>query len=121
MTQTEKSEFKTLSPVWVICPYPVVALGLEKMLEAKTWVYDGQSPPIDEAPSSIIFCPRGDDVDLEIRCLRSLLPDVPILVLGFRVDTQLARTALLAGAHGFVYLEMQPVQIIRALSAALEE
>lgn len=121
MTQTEKFEFKTLSPVWITCPYPAVALGLEKMLEAKTWVYDGQSPPMDEAPSSIIICPRGEDVDLEIRRLQTLVPDVPILVLGLRVDTQLARTALLAGAHGFVYLEMQPVQIINALSAVLKD
>jgi hypothetical protein len=31
MTQTEEFEFKTLESVWVSCPYPVLALGLEKM------------------------------------------------------------------------------------------
>jgi DNA-binding NarL/FixJ family response regulator len=117
----EEVEFMTLMLIWVSCPYPAMTLQLEKMLEAKFRVYEGQELPVDKAPSSIIFCPKGEDIDSEeVRCLQAQAPDTPILVLGLRVDTQGARAALLAGADGFIYLGMQPAQIICALSAALK-
>jgi DNA-binding NarL/FixJ family response regulator len=90
------------------------------MLEAKTYVYSGQNPPVDQAPSSIIFCPEGEDVDSDVRQLQALAPGAPILVIGLRVDTRLAQRALLAGAHGFIHLGMRPVQITYALSAAFK-
>jgi DNA-binding NarL/FixJ family response regulator len=121
VTRMEKVEFMTLKLIWVSCPYPAVTLELEKMLEAKFRVFDGQERPVDEAPSTIILCPKGEDVGSEeVRYLRAQAPDVPVLVLGLRLDTQGARAALLAGADGFIYLGMQPAQIIYALSAALK-
>lgn len=119
MTQTEEVGVKTLSSVWVSCPYPAVALGLEKMLEAKEIrVYGGQKPPVNESPNSVVLCPKGEDVGSEVRRLQALAPGVPVLVFGLRVDTRLARMALLVGAHGFIHLGMQPAQIVHALSAA---
>jgi DNA-binding NarL/FixJ family response regulator len=114
-------EVKPLSSIWISCPYPVVTLGLEKMLEAKFRVYEGQEPPVDEAPSSIIYCPiEGDIGSEEVKRLRARAPDAAILVLGLRADTQLARTALLAGADTLIHLRMQPALIICALSMASE-
>jgi DNA-binding NarL/FixJ family response regulator len=46
--------------------------------------------------------------------------NVPILVLGLSNDLRLAQTALLAGADGFVHLNTQPEQIVRALSVGFE-
>lgn len=121
MTQMEEAEFMTLKVVWLSCPYPEVTLELEKMLEEKFRVYEGQELSVDEAPSSIIYCPKGEDVSSEeVRRLRAQAPDAPILVLGLGVDTQGARAALLAGADGFIYLGMQTTQIIHALSAPLK-
>lgn len=121
MAQTEEFELKTLKSVWVSSPYPMVTLGLEKMLGAKVRVYVGQEPPADELPSSVILCTNGEDVVSEVRRLQALAPDAHILVLGLRVGPRLARTALLAGAHGFIHLGMQPVQIVRALSVVSKD
>jgi hypothetical protein len=93
---------------------------VERALEEKANVYVGKELPTGEAPSSIILCPNGEGVAQEMRRLWSLAPDAPILVLGPRVEPRLARTALLAGAHGFIHVGMQPAQIARALSAVSE-
>jgi hypothetical protein len=108
------------APVWVRGPHREATLLVERALEANANVYVGKEPPTGEAPSSIILCPNGEGVAQEMRRLRSLAPDAPILVLGPRVEPQLARTALLAGAHGFIHVGMQPAQIARALSAVSE-
>jgi DNA-binding NarL/FixJ family response regulator len=121
VTQPEEFEFQISRAVWVNCPYPAVTLELERILEAKTYVYSGQKPPVDQAPSLIIFCPEGEEVDSEVRQLQALVPDAPILVVGLHVDTKLAQRALLAGAAGFIHLGMPPSQIACALSAAFED
>jgi DNA-binding NarL/FixJ family response regulator len=117
--QTERFEFETSNLVWVSCPYPAaVALELERVLKPKARIYDGQEPPVDEAPSSIIFYPYEEDIASEVRRFRTLAPDASILVLSLGIDPELARAALLAGAHGFIHLGMQPAHIARAISAA---
>ena len=116
MRQTEEFGRETLKSVWISGCDPAIALGLEKTLEAKTRVYQGRRPPANESPSSIIFCPSGEDIASEVRYLRNLAQDATILVLGFCIDTQLARTALLAGAHGFIHLGMRAPQIVHTVS-----
>jgi DNA-binding NarL/FixJ family response regulator len=104
--------------IWVKCPHPVVALGLEAALRTVGHVYCGEEAPVKSVPSSIIYCPNGEDVGSEVRRLRVLAQDVPVLVLGLGVDPRLALTALLAGARGFIHVGMQPAQIACALSTA---
>jgi hypothetical protein len=58
----EEVEFMTLKLIWVSCPYPAVTFQLEKLLEAKFRVYEGQELPVDKAPSSIIFCPKKTSI-----------------------------------------------------------
>ncbi len=115
-----KLGFETSSLIWVKCPFPLVALGLEAGLKAAGHVYCGQEAPVKNAPSSVIYCPAGEDVAAEVDGLRTVAGNAPILVLGLRIDPQLAQTALLAGADGFIHLGMQPAQIIHALSVAFE-
>ena len=113
-------EVEDLGLVWVACPYPTVALGLEKTLEAEARANGGRSFRRAEAPSSIIYCPNGEDVASEVSRLQTLAPDAPILVFGLRVDPQLAKTAIRAGARGFIHAGMKPQQIVRALSVVAE-
>jgi hypothetical protein len=40
--------------------------------------------------------------------LQALTPNVPVLPFGLRVNPRLTRTALLAGAHGFIHLGTEP-------------
>jgi DNA-binding NarL/FixJ family response regulator len=95
---------------------------LEETLGTKLEVYDnGQEPSVRQgvhARGSVIFCMKEEEVASEVRRLRDLERGAPILVLGLRLDPWLARSALLAGADGFVYPGMQPVQIVRLLEVA---
>jgi len=118
MRQTEELEFERLNPIWVSGSYPRIGLELEKMLAIQTRVHNGEEFPSNEAPPLIILCPNKENVTLEVERLRASAPDVPILVLGSHLDEQLARSAYLAGAHGFIHLEMQPAQIVGSLSGA---
>ena len=102
-------------------PLSFVALGLKAGLEAADYVYCGQEEeaPLKNALSSVIYCPNPEeDVASEVKRLRSVAGNVPLLVLGLSVDPQLAQTALLAGADGFIHLRMPTAQVVCALSAA---
>jgi hypothetical protein len=95
--------------------------SLEEVLGTRIDVYDnGQGPSAEEvtARGTVIFCQKEEDVASEVRRLRALDEGAPILVLGLRLEPQLARTALLAGADGFVYPAMRPAQIVVLLEAA---
>jgi hypothetical protein len=119
-TQPAIPASEALGLVWVKCPFPFIALGLEAGLEAAGYVYCGQEEaPLKNAPSSVIYCPnQEEDVVSEVKRLRSVAGNVPLLVLGLSVDPQLAQTALLAGADGFIHLRMPTAQVVRVLSAA---
>jgi len=95
--------------------------SLEEALGTIIDIYNnGQAPSAEgvTARGTVIFCQKEEDVTSEVRRLRTLEEGAPILVLGPRLEPQLARTALLAGADGFVYPGMRPAQIIELLGAA---
>ena len=128
LTMTERPEKMAVRPtepdpeasglVWVKGSDPAVAPGLEAALKAAGYeVYCGQEAPGKDVRSSIICWPnREEDVGSEVRRLRVLSQDAPILALHVCVDPQLVLTALRAGARRFV--GMRPSRIIRALSTA---
>jgi DNA-binding NarL/FixJ family response regulator len=115
---------ETSGTVWVECPYPLMALGLNQTLETAGFVVrHGQKGPAakkETAPSCVVFCcPNGEGVTQQVTRLRVLFPDVPVLVLGLSgSDLSLARAALQAGARGYLHFGMQPSQIVRAISLA---
>jgi DNA-binding NarL/FixJ family response regulator len=122
----EQFEPKALGSIWIICPCSEeVVPVLKKMLsEVGARVHLEQEPPSGKASFSIILCPSGEDVGSEVRRVRrlqALAPDAPILVLGLRVSLQLARSALLAGARGFLHPGMKPAEIVYALSEASKD
>ncbi len=115
---TEKVEQKALGMVWVKCPYPVMALGIERMLGIEADVYSGHKAPAAR-PSLVVLYPDGKDVAVEVRSLRDTLPQVLVIIFSSSVDVPLARAALRAGARGIIHAKMDDAQIIRALAVAL--
>ncbi len=117
---------KPLGLVWIKCPWPTFSLGLEETLKAyAAHVHQGQKPPPtgDSASLVILFCSSAEDVASEVEHLRALAPtNAPssVVVFGLSVDLQLARSALKAGACGFIHAQMPPEQIVRALLVASE-
>lgn len=92
---------------------------MAKALRAAGYACCGQKPRGQE-PSAVVVCPDGEAIAQEVKHLRDLVPDVPVLVLGLRNDPSVARAALRAGARGFVHVGMPPEQIAHALSWALK-
>jgi len=113
---------ETSGAFWVKYPYPLVVLEIEARLEAADHVYYGEEVPVNNAPSSMIYCPKEeDDVASAVECLGSAAGNIPIIVLGSRLDPQLAQRVLLAGAAGIVHLERYPGQCAGFLTAAFED
>ncbi len=114
--------FETSGSFWVKCPYPLVVHKIEARLKAAGYVWHGEEEPAQNAPSSIIYCPNKEgDALSEVERLRTAAGSVPILVLGSRLDPQLAQRVLLAGAAGCVHLERCPKWYAGVLSAAFED
>jgi DNA-binding NarL/FixJ family response regulator len=110
-----------LGLVWIDCPYPLAAIGLGRILECEARVHIGQNPPEGETPSVTIYGTGGVEGLLEgVKRLRNLSPDALILVFGLYLDLAVARTALRAGARGYIHTGMQPKQIMRAVRVAKE-
>ena len=117
--RSAKPDPKPLGLVWIESEYPTMALGLEKALQAKAHVYRGQKPPAGACPSLVVHCSNAEDPASEIERLRALAPDAPCVVASSHVDLQRVRSAIKAGARGFVHAGMPAEQMVRALSLAL--
>ena len=110
-----------LGLVWIDCPYPLAAIGLSRILESKAQIHVGREPPEGEAPSVTIFGTSKVEGLLEgVKRLRKQNPDTLILVFDLYLDLAVARTALRAGARGYIHTGMQPEQIVRAVRVATE-
>ena len=111
-----------LGLVWIDCPYPVVAAGLEEALEGQARVYVGRTAPTDaEVPVCAIFDTSGSEsVSEGIERIRGFDPDISILAFSLHVDLPLARAALRHGARGFIHAGMELDQIARAVELAAE-
>ena len=112
-----KHEGKLLGLVWVTSSYPMVAARLEKTLRAKAHVIRGEQPP-EDTPSLIVLCANGEDIAPELSNLQAQAPQAPVVVLGPRAELSLARSALQAGAKGFIHAMMPPEQVVRAIEVA---
>src|SRR5919202_3900440 len=111
-----------LGLVWIKCPYPVLAAGVEEALKEVADVHCGKSLPAQSAPSCIVLLSEDkEDITSEVKDLLALVPNTPVLVFSSRVDDQrLAKAAFKAGACGILHVGMRPEQIIRTIKVALE-
>jgi DNA-binding NarL/FixJ family response regulator len=112
---------------WVKYPHPLIILKIEARLKAAGYTCYGEAlskeeVSVNDAPSSMIYCPKeDDDVVPEVERLHSAAGDIPIVVLGSRLGSQLAQRILLAGAAYIVDLERHPEQGAGFLTAAFED
>jgi DNA-binding NarL/FixJ family response regulator len=112
---------------WVKYPHPLMILKIEARLKAAGYTCYGEAlskeeVSVNDAPSSMIYCPKeDDDVVPEVERLHSAAGDIPIVVLGSCLGSQLAQRILLAGAAYIVDLERHPEQGAGFLTAAFED
>ena len=109
---------RLLGLVWIRCSSPMVAFGLEKAVEAHAYVHRGHEPPERRSPSLVIYELTEEDVASEVQRVRDLAPRASVLIFAPSLNPSLVRTALRAGARGFLHGGMTPEQILRALSVA---
>ena len=103
--------------IWLRCKYPVVTQGLTQVLESVAEVCE-EAPREPTTPSCVVLCTDTENVAREVRDVRRELPDTPVLVVGLINDVQCARSALRAGATGFIHVGMGISQMLRALDLA---
>jgi DNA-binding NarL/FixJ family response regulator len=118
MSMVSELKPKPLGLVWFRCSSPMVAFGLEKAVEAHAYVYRGHEPPERSSPSLAVYELTEEDVASEVQRVRDLAPRASVLIFAPSLDPSLVRTALRAGARGFLHGGMTPEQILRALSVA---
>lgn len=107
--------------VWIYCPYPVLARGLAGVLSGEATVHLGEEPPEVGAPACALVCSNNEaEVERKVREILGQVSGVPVLVFGLSSELLLVRAALRAGARGFVHARMEPQQIVRALTVAVE-
>lgn len=116
-----KTAPKHLGLVWVDCFQPVAAEGLARILETTAQVHASRRPP-ETAPAFVVLGTDDTTTGLlkNLRRRRELYPNSPIVVFSWRLDLALAQAALRAGARGCINSDMQPEQIVRALSVVAE-
>ena len=115
------SAAKPLGLVWVLTPsYPLIAAGLEKILEGMADVRIGGDSVAAGSPSCVVLYADGTEDGFLDRMGRvhELNPDVPLLVCGPHLDPALACEALKNGADGFVHAAMGRGQVLRAVEVA---
>lgn len=122
VTLPAKKDSGSVGLVWIDCPYPVAAVGLARILETQASVHVGRQPPLDRhAPSSVILGLGGvEGLSEGVKRIRECSPDALILVFSMFLDLAVARSALRAGARGYIHAGMQPDQIVRAVKVALK-
>jgi DNA-binding NarL/FixJ family response regulator len=112
------SAAKPLGLVWVVVPpRSLVAAGIEKALQDKADVRIGAEYSFAGRPSCVLLYTDGMEEGLVegMGRVRKLHPDVPLLVLGARLDLALAFRALKNGADGFVHAAMDREQVAKAV------
>lgn len=110
---------RKLVRVWLRCGYPVVSRGLIQVFEDVADVQE-QAPREPTAPFCVVLCTDTESVAGEVREVRQVHPDIPVLVVSLLNDGQYARAALRAGATGFIHVGMGESQMRRALHLTCE-
>jgi DNA-binding NarL/FixJ family response regulator len=119
--QWTSADNKPLGLVWVLTPsYPLIAAGLEMILEGMADVRIGGDSVSDASPSCVVLYADGmeDGLFEGMRRVHELYPDVPLLVCGPRLDPALALAALNNGAAGFLHAAMEGDQVLKAVEVA---
>ena len=110
-----------LGLVWANFPDQVSLLSIEDALKATAHFRDGKSAPKSGRIALVVsWASAPHEVTEGVGRAKAEAPEVPIVVFGPCAELSLARTAVRAGARGFVHARMGSEQIARALSIALD-
>lgn len=118
LTRPTADVSKPLGLVWVNSSYPVIAAGLAQALDGQAWLHLGSEVPANVPSCAILDADGVKGLSDGIRRIQELNPDIVILVFSLRSDLSLAKTALQAGARGFIHARMESAQIVRAVEVA---
>lgn len=105
--------------VWLCSEDPMLCLGFEQVLGSKADLHCGEELPAGREFSCAI-CPYGTDVGLSLKRLRSLAPEVPVLIYGLNVDPDLFRIGVWGGVSGYIHAGMEVGQIVQTISLVSE-
>jgi DNA-binding NarL/FixJ family response regulator len=111
---------RSIGLIWIYSPHPVVAIGLEQILEGRAQVYIGREAPADMPSCAILDASGQESLSEGIRRIQEVDLSIAILVFSLYLDFPLAKTALQAGARGFIHAGMRPDQIVRAVEVATQ-
>ena len=106
--------------------HPIVLEGLAQLLRHEAdldvqWIAANVAEALDicrnEVPDlSIVDISLGEDSGIElIRTMRTLCPDMPILVMSMHEESLYAPRALRAGARGYINKQMAPRHVVAAI------
>lgn len=106
--------------------HPIVVEGLAQLLRHEAdldvqWIAANVAEALDicrnEVPDlSIVDISLGEDSGIElIRTMRTLCPDMPILVMSMHEESLYAPRALRAGARGYINKQMAPRHVVAAI------
>lgn len=106
--------------------HPIVVEGLAQLLRHEAdldvqWIAANVAQALeicrDEVPDlSIVDISLGEDSGIElIRTMRTLCPDMPILVMSMHEESLYADRALRAGARGYINKQMAPRHVVAAI------
>lgn len=105
--------------IWVICPYPLIVLGLGQILKAEVQIYESVESLTRRTISlTVLYVDEIENLPESFERAQAISMTAPVLVLSMEIDFSLALAALNAGARGFIHAGMAPTQIARALSVA---
>ncbi len=107
--------------IWINCPYPVVTLGLARILEGeilRVYSNDDEPPTAGELSLVLLYADGVEELSEGFSRVQTFELSVPVLVFSTRTDPTLIRTTLQMGARGFLHAGMPPSHIVRALRVA---
>ena len=116
--------------VLIVDDHPIVRQGLAQVLEQESdLVVCGEADTAEEALDAIaakkpdvvivdLLLKDGNGLDL-IKTLRSIRPDLPILVLSMHDESLYAERALRAGAQGYIMKEQAADEMLTAVRKVL--
>jgi DNA-binding NarL/FixJ family response regulator len=124
--------YKYMQPIriFIIDDHPLVRTGLKQLIEGEadlsvcgeTARMSGSVELIKECMPDLaiidLSLPDGNGLDL-VKCLKTQLPDIPVLVSSMHDEKLFAERALLTGAKGYINKQEAGEQVIDAIRRIL--
>ncbi len=108
---------KPLGLIWLYSQDPILCLGFEQVLGHEADFHFGDEPPAGREVSCVV-CPYGTKVGPNLKRLRNLAPETPVIVYGLDADPELAGVGIFGGASGYIHAGMGVTRMVQTISLA---